>query len=81
MKNRIRVQLGRSAKNTFEYEYEANSKEASTEMVNAYLDFYKKYRETHSISARMWNFPIVYINDKPTYKVTPNGRWDVIEKN
>ena len=79
MTDRIRIQLGRSAKNTFKYEYNANNKESATEMVNAYLAFYGNYRETHTISARTWNFPIVYINDKPTYKVTPNGRWDAIK--
>lgn len=78
-KCKIRVQLGKSIKTTFESEYDSSDPQSVANTVSKYHDFYNDYRNTHSISARRWHFPTVYINDIPRYVVTPNGSWNVIE--
>lgn len=73
--SKIQIQLGRSTKNTFTYEYDKNDKESVRACIRAYNEFYQNYRNTHSISARMWNFPPVIIDGIIKYVVTPNGNW------
>lgn len=80
-KNIIRVQLGRGGiQNFFKYEYDKTKPESVKQAVKAYKEFFDNYRKTHSISARTWNFPILYIDDVPRYVVTPNGNWDELRK-
>ena len=81
MANKMRVQLGRGgAKNYFEYTYDKNDRETVRAAIKAYNEFFDNYRKTHTISARMWNFPILYIDDVARYVVTPNGNWDELRK-
>lgn len=80
-KDKIRVEFGKKAENVFEYRYDHMDHNSSKNMILSYVDFYNTYKNTHSISAKNWKFPVVYINDKPMYKVTPNGSWDVYKEN
>ena len=74
--SKIQIQLGKSAKNTFTYNYDKNDRDSVRACIKAYNEFYKNYRDTHSISARTWNFPPVIIDGVVKYVVTPNGNWD-----
>lgn len=74
--NKISIQIGRGSLNLFTYSYDKSDRSSVQDMIHAYSVFYQRYRETHTISARMWNYPIVYIDGEPKYKVTPNGNWD-----
>ena len=78
--SRIQIQLGKSVKNTFTYEYDKNDKASVEACIRAYNRFYDNYRATHSISARTWNFPPVVIDGVKKYVVTPNGYWDVYKE-
>lgn len=78
-RNTIRVTINK--KYVFEDTFDKTDKEDTQAMTFRYLNFIKDYHKTHSVSARTWHFPIVYIDGAAKYKVTPNGNWDMIEKN
>lgn len=79
--DRIKVEFGKGKENTFEREYDRSDKESAKQMIFDYFEFFKKYRSTHTISARTWKYPVVYINNEPKAKVSPNGLWDEYKEN
>lgn len=78
-RNTIRVAINK--KYVFEDNFDKTDKEDTQAMTFRYLNFIRDYHKTHSVSARTWHFPIVFIDGVAKYKVTPNGNWDMIEKN
>jgi len=65
------VRLGKTSKYNFHEEF--STKEEAKEVLNNFAKFYNDYAKTHVISARTWTSPIVYVNMKPAYYVSPNG--------
>lgn len=75
-KNTIKVTINK--REVFEDTFDKTSKEDTQRMIINYLNFIKDYHKRHSVSARTWHFPPVYIDGQARYKVTPNGNWDEI---
>lgn len=59
---------------TFTADFDSTSKESAEEALCKYAEYFQRYQKIHTISARRWTYPVVYVNDKMAYKVAPNGR-------
>ncbi len=80
MKRTIKVQLGRSSKNLFIETFDTEDGSSVEETMKRYTEFFRVYKNTHSISSRRWNYPVVWFKDNKgeffqKYKVCPNGSW------
>lgn len=80
MISKLECQLGTSKKNYFSYYFDKQDKASVHAAVEAYREFYENYRKTHSISARAWRFPTLYIDGVARYAITPNGNWDKLRE-
>lgn len=78
-RNTIKIAINKHC--VFEDTFDKTNKEDTQAMTLRYLNFIRDYHKTHSVSARTWHFPIVYIDGIARYKVTPNGNWDEIKEN
>lgn len=54
-----------------------NTPEATRAILEEYNAFTKKFVDKYGISDK-WQYPIIYINNKPVGEVAPNGTFDLI---
>lgn len=69
-----------SSRYQFSADFDKTDKESVREAFRQFVNFFSDYRNSHSISARLWRFPVLYIDGKPFGKVTPNGSIDLVKE-